>query len=246
MRFGIPEYRLPRTLLREEIRKIVSLGVDLKLLTPLTPVLRPPRAQGRRLPGGLPLGRRDEGPGPRDPGRRAAGRRQGDGVPRRREPRPPAGPRPEGRHRRGRLRRVRRRADGAPPLARGRDRRPREGRDRGGQGGPRLRARGAPRRRRRADDRLARELRGDAGPEDDAGARGVRGGEKGGDPVPSAPRPEALRRRRPPRGRRAPEGPLGLRRDGALLADLRRRATSSRSRRPPASSPSASAPTSPS
>ncbi len=36
MRFGIPEYRLPRTLLREEIRKIVSLGVDLKLNTPLT------------------------------------------------------------------------------------------------------------------------------------------------------------------------------------------------------------------
>ncbi|HQR44473.1 MAG TPA: FAD-dependent oxidoreductase [Thermoanaerobaculia bacterium] len=37
MRFGIPEYRLPRTLLREEINRIVSLGVDLRLSTPLTP-----------------------------------------------------------------------------------------------------------------------------------------------------------------------------------------------------------------
>jgi NADPH-dependent glutamate synthase beta subunit-like oxidoreductase len=37
LRFGIPEYRLPRTLLREEINKIVSLGVDLRLNTPLTP-----------------------------------------------------------------------------------------------------------------------------------------------------------------------------------------------------------------
>lgn len=37
MRFGIPEYRLPRTLLRAEIDRIVSLGVDLKLNTPLGP-----------------------------------------------------------------------------------------------------------------------------------------------------------------------------------------------------------------
>ncbi|MCC7180084.1 MAG: FAD-dependent oxidoreductase [Acidobacteria bacterium] len=36
MRFGIPEYRLPRTLLRAEIDRIVSLGVDLKLNAPLT------------------------------------------------------------------------------------------------------------------------------------------------------------------------------------------------------------------
>ena len=36
MRFGIPEYRLPRNLLRAEIDKIVSLGVTLKLDTPLT------------------------------------------------------------------------------------------------------------------------------------------------------------------------------------------------------------------
>ncbi len=37
MRFGIPEYRLPRTLIRAEIDKIVALGVALKLDTPLTP-----------------------------------------------------------------------------------------------------------------------------------------------------------------------------------------------------------------
>src|SRR5512142_3042275 len=35
MRFGIPEYRLPRSLLRAEIDKILSLGVTLKLDTPL-------------------------------------------------------------------------------------------------------------------------------------------------------------------------------------------------------------------
>ena len=36
MRFGIPEYRLPRTLLRAEIDRIVSLGVDLRLNSPLS------------------------------------------------------------------------------------------------------------------------------------------------------------------------------------------------------------------
>ena len=36
MRFGIPEYRLPRSLLRAEIDKILALGVTLKLETPLT------------------------------------------------------------------------------------------------------------------------------------------------------------------------------------------------------------------
>ena len=30
MRFGIPEYRLPRTLIHEEIQKILSLGVTLR------------------------------------------------------------------------------------------------------------------------------------------------------------------------------------------------------------------------
>jgi NADPH-dependent glutamate synthase beta subunit-like oxidoreductase len=37
MRFGIPEYRLPRTLIQSEINKIVSLGVTLSLGTPLSP-----------------------------------------------------------------------------------------------------------------------------------------------------------------------------------------------------------------
>jgi formate dehydrogenase beta subunit len=36
MRFGIPEYRLPRTLLRAEIDKILALGVELCLGAPLT------------------------------------------------------------------------------------------------------------------------------------------------------------------------------------------------------------------
>ncbi len=48
MRFGIPEYRLPRTLLRAEIDRIVSLGVDLRLNTPLSSAfgLAQLRAQG--------------------------------------------------------------------------------------------------------------------------------------------------------------------------------------------------------
>lgn len=36
MRFGIPEYRLPRTLIRSEIDKILALGVTLKPSTPLS------------------------------------------------------------------------------------------------------------------------------------------------------------------------------------------------------------------
>jgi NADPH-dependent glutamate synthase beta subunit-like oxidoreductase len=48
MRFGIPEYRLPRTLIRAEIDKIVGLGVSLKLGAPLSPSfgLRELRGQG--------------------------------------------------------------------------------------------------------------------------------------------------------------------------------------------------------
>jgi formate dehydrogenase (NADP+) beta subunit len=48
MRFGIPEYRLPRALIRAEIEKIVSLGVTLRLGTPLSPAfgLAELRAQG--------------------------------------------------------------------------------------------------------------------------------------------------------------------------------------------------------
>ena len=37
MRFGIPEYRLPRQLIHSEINKILSLGVTLRPRTPLTP-----------------------------------------------------------------------------------------------------------------------------------------------------------------------------------------------------------------
>ncbi|HET7754528.1 MAG TPA: FAD-dependent oxidoreductase [Anaeromyxobacteraceae bacterium] len=37
MRFGIPEYRLPRSVIRAEIDKILSLGVTLRTGTPLTP-----------------------------------------------------------------------------------------------------------------------------------------------------------------------------------------------------------------
>jgi NADPH-dependent glutamate synthase beta subunit-like oxidoreductase len=37
MRFGIPEYRLPRTLIQAEIDKILSLGVTLRLANSLTP-----------------------------------------------------------------------------------------------------------------------------------------------------------------------------------------------------------------
>jgi NADPH-dependent glutamate synthase beta subunit-like oxidoreductase len=36
VRFGIPEYRLPRTLIRSEIDKILALGVELKLNAPLS------------------------------------------------------------------------------------------------------------------------------------------------------------------------------------------------------------------
>jgi NADPH-dependent glutamate synthase beta subunit-like oxidoreductase len=39
MRFGIPEYRLPRSVIRGEIDKILSLGVTLRTRTPLTPEL---------------------------------------------------------------------------------------------------------------------------------------------------------------------------------------------------------------
>ena len=48
LRFGIPEYRLPRTLLRAEIDKILALGVTLRLGTPLSPAfgLRHLRADG--------------------------------------------------------------------------------------------------------------------------------------------------------------------------------------------------------
>ena len=48
MRFGIPEYRLPRTLIKAEIDRILSFGVALRLGTPLTPAfgLTELRAEG--------------------------------------------------------------------------------------------------------------------------------------------------------------------------------------------------------
>jgi NADPH-dependent glutamate synthase beta subunit-like oxidoreductase/NAD-dependent dihydropyrimidine dehydrogenase PreA subunit len=48
MRFGIPEYRLPRTLIKAEIDRILSFGVVLRLGTPLTPAfgLTELRAEG--------------------------------------------------------------------------------------------------------------------------------------------------------------------------------------------------------
>jgi NADPH-dependent glutamate synthase beta subunit-like oxidoreductase/ferredoxin len=48
MRFGIPEYRLPRTLIKAEIDRILSFGVALRLGTPLTPAfgLSELRAEG--------------------------------------------------------------------------------------------------------------------------------------------------------------------------------------------------------
>jgi NADPH-dependent glutamate synthase beta subunit-like oxidoreductase len=50
MRFGIPEYRLPRTLIHEEIQKILALGVTLRSGVGLTPAfgLAELRAQGFR------------------------------------------------------------------------------------------------------------------------------------------------------------------------------------------------------
>jgi formate dehydrogenase beta subunit len=73
LRFGIPEYRLPRTLLREEIHKIVSLGVDLRLNTPLTPAfgLAELKAQGYEavfLSVGVTKGRDLQIPGVEIPG----------------------------------------------------------------------------------------------------------------------------------------------------------------------------------
>jgi formate dehydrogenase beta subunit len=68
MRFGIPEYRLPRTLLRAEIDSIVALGVDLRLNTPLSAAfgLGQLRAQGFDavfLSVGVSLGRDLQAPG---------------------------------------------------------------------------------------------------------------------------------------------------------------------------------------
>ena len=68
MRFGIPEYRLPRTLIHDEIGKILSLGVTLRSGVALTPAfgLAELRAQGFRavfLSVGVSKGRDIQVPG---------------------------------------------------------------------------------------------------------------------------------------------------------------------------------------
>ncbi len=135
----------------------------------------PPRATARRglrieraasagARVGLSLGGRLEGAGPAGAGRGTRRRRQGRRFPLEREPRLPHEPRPEGRRHRRRLRRVRRRAHGSAPVARGGDRGPGARSGRSHEGGPGLRPRGPSRRSERGDDRLARDLRRDAGP----------------------------------------------------------------------------------
>ena len=223
MRFGIPEYRLPRTLLRAEIDKIVSLGVTLKLNTPLAAGfgLAELRAQGFDavfLSVGV-LAR----PRPAGPRRRARRRREGRRLPAERQPRLPHGSRPPRRRDWRRLRRVRRRADRAARQPRGRrDDARRRGR-RAREGSARLRARGDSRRRHRSDDRLARELRRDAGAAHDAGARRVRGGAEGRRAVRDAPRPEGVHRRRPTLERRSSCAPCA--RSSTRTAASRRRTT---------------------
>ena len=46
MRFGIPEYRLPRALIQSEINKILELGVELRLNSALTPSFGLPQLRG--------------------------------------------------------------------------------------------------------------------------------------------------------------------------------------------------------
>src|SRR5262249_32667089 len=119
MRFGIPEDRLPRTLIRAEIDKILGLGVELKLGAPLTAArgLRELRAEGFEavfLSVGVSRGRDLRVPGVELDGvvkavdyllnvnrgyRMALGRRVvviGGGVVALHSARPPARPRPRG------------------------------------------------------------------------------------------------------------------------------------------------------
>ena len=247
MRFGIPEYRLPRTLIRAEIGKIAALGVTLAAGAPLTPVLRPRASSGARAsrPSSSSVGV-SQGPRPRrSPRRRARRRRQGRRLPAERQPRLPHGPRPpRGRDRR-RLRRLRRRAHRAAPRPRGGGSSALGGRDRRAhEGGLRLGARRAPRRRDRGDDRLARELRRDAGAAHDAGPRGVRGGEARGRRLPHR---AAARRRFLGDGRLRRSSCGRASRSSTRPAASPRTTTTptcSRSTPTPASSRSASAPTS--
>ena len=248
MRFGIPEYRLPRALIRAEIEKIVSLGVILRLGTPLSPAFGLAELARAGVRGRVPVRRRLQGARPRHPGCRAGRRHQGRRLPPEREPGLPHEPGPaRGGHRRG-LRGLRRRAHRAAPGARerGRPRVPRLRIGLPGQGSARLRPRRPARRRHRRDHRLPRALRRDARAAHHPGARGVRRDEAGGRRVPSPPRPQALPGRRTPHRRRAaPRASPSSTRAAASLPPTTTK-TSSPSRPTPASWPSARSPTSPS
>ena len=250
MRFGIPEYRLPRSVIRGEIDKILSLGVTLRTRAPLTPELG--LAELRRegfeaffLSVGVQQGRDIAIPGVELDGvvkaidyllnanrgyRMDLGRRVvviGGGF--------VAFDAARTALRVGREEEVSRARRG-----------PRGRVGRAPRGGARLRARRGARRRHRGDHRLAGELRGDARPADRAGPRGVRGGEEGGHPLPAAARAEAVPRDGTARGGRAQARHAGLRRGRPLLPGLRRRGRRRASRRTGACSPSGSGRTCPS
>ena len=183
MRFGIPEYRLPRSLIRAEIDSILALGVTLRLFTPLRPGSACVRCGSNGfdaifLSVGVSAGRDLQVPGVELDGvvkavdyllninrgyRIDLGRRVvviGGGFVAFDAARTALRVRARGRAW----------PSSQPP---GRRRRAR-------QGGAGLRARRPARRRGRGHDRLARDVRRDAGPAHDPGTRGVRGGAKEG------------------------------------------------------------------
>ena len=69
MAIGIPEYRLPRTVLREEIERIVGLGVELPIGRGHGPRLHARRSRGQGYRADLPGHRRVQEPTPRRPRR---------------------------------------------------------------------------------------------------------------------------------------------------------------------------------
>ena len=108
---GVPEYRLPRDLIRAEVDQILSLGVELKLELAARPRLHGRRPAPQRLRGRVPRARRVARPRAEHPRQGSRRRDQRRRLPAEREPRLPrrAG-RARDRHRR-RQRRDRRRAD---------------------------------------------------------------------------------------------------------------------------------------
>ena len=121
MRFGIPEYRLPRTPDPRRDRQDPRARRDARARSARsTPSfglaeLRRDGFEAVFLSVGVSKGRDLAGPG-----RRARRRRQGRRLPAQRQPRLPDGPRPPRRRDRRRLRGVRRRAHGAAARPRGR------------------------------------------------------------------------------------------------------------------------------